>query len=59
MAKSIAVQHRNVENHQYAVEMSELRRSNASGTHGDRRLKRERSKNASRTKAISRSRDDS
>lgn len=60
MAKSGTVKttHRGIENHQYAVEMHGLRSSGASGTHGDRRFKRERSKNASRSKAISRSRSE-
>lgn len=44
MAKS--KKHRNVANPQYALAMVELRRSNASGTHADKRDKRARTRGA-------------
>lgn len=39
--------YRAVANPAYAKAMSELRRSNAAGTHGDRRRRRERTRQAS------------
>lgn len=41
-----------IKNPKYAREISELRRSNASGTHQDRRTKRNRSRSAQRNNAI-------
>lgn len=44
--------HRGIANPGYARDMAELRRSNAAGTHGDRRTKRARDRGARRRRAI-------
>lgn len=44
--------HKGIENPQYAKAMAELRRSGASGTHGDKRNKRARTRDARTRKAI-------
>jgi len=49
--------YRGIANPAYALAMVELRRSNASGTHADKRTKRARTRADSRKKAIEDSRD--
>ncbi|WP_162802066.1 hypothetical protein [Ornithinimicrobium murale] len=51
--KTKARKHRGIANPGYAQGMAELRRSNAAGTHGDRRTKRARDRGARRRLAIS------
>jgi hypothetical protein len=46
-----------IENPKYAREMAELRRSNAAGTHGDRRTKRNRDRSSQRRRAINDARE--
>jgi len=46
------------ENPKYAREMAELRRSNASGIHADKRTRRARTRKASKDKDIKESRED-
>lgn len=46
-----------IENPRYAREMAELRRSNAAGTHGDRRTKRNRDRSSQRRNAINDAKD--
>ena len=41
-----------IENPKYAREIAELRRSNAAGTHGDRRTKRNRDRSSQKRNAI-------
>lgn len=52
MANSSKGKHRGIENPKYAREIAELRRSNASGVHEDKRTKRARTRSASEQKAI-------
>lgn len=44
--------HRPTANPEYIAAMRELRRSNAAGTHGDRRTKRNRNREAQKRNAI-------
>lgn len=44
--------YRGTANPAYALAMVELRRSNASGTHADKRTKRARTRNASKRRAL-------
>jgi hypothetical protein len=44
--------HKGIENPKYAREIAELRRSNAAGTHEDKRTKRTRTRSSSEAKAI-------
>ena len=44
--------HRGIENPDYARAMSELRRSNASGTHADKRDKRARTRDAAKKRDL-------
>ena len=44
--------HKGIENPKYAREIAELRRSNAAGTHEDKRTKRARTRSSSEAKAI-------
>lgn len=52
MSTKTKTRHTPTANPRYAREMGELRRSNASGTHVDRRTKRNRSRAAQRSRAI-------
>lgn len=52
MSTSTKPRHAPTANPRYAREMAELRRSNAAGTHHDRRTRRNRSRSAQRTRAI-------
>jgi len=44
--------HRGIANPAYALAMSELRRSNASGTHADKRTRRVRTRSASKRRSL-------
>lgn len=44
--------HRPIANPEYARAMAELRRSNASGTHADKRTRRQRTRSASKSFAL-------
>lgn len=46
------MKHKGIENKQYIEAMRELRRSNASGTHADKREKRARTRKAKLDKAL-------
>lgn len=46
------IKHKGIENPKYAREIAELRRSNAAGTHEDKRTKRSRTRAAAESKAI-------
>jgi len=49
--------HRGIANPAYALAIAELRRSNASGTHADKRTRRARTRSASKRRALGEYRD--
>lgn len=56
MSATNPTRHRGTANPRYAQEMAGLRRSNAAGTHGDRRTKRNRDRSTQRRRAIAEAR---